>query len=332
MKLTSRDIGAFLSQPHRYRAILLYGSDEGLIRERRKAVLQKTGDPTDPFGVLELSAEQIEKEPQKLHEALASYSLMGGAPVVWVRGVNAKVSAIILEALAGEKGNFLVVSAGELESRQSLRKTFEDRPDLAALACYADEGDTLDKVIRGFFNKHAIQCSPEVLSYLKQHLGNDRAITLSELEKIALYLGDDKELTAEMAQALVNENGLLALEDLTYALTDGNMREIHHHCERLLLEEMHPVAMLRGMIRMVERLLLAKSYMAQGKNADGAMMALRPPVFFKEKDRMKRSLARRSVAELESLLTRLVMAERSCKRGGDTELVFVHAITEAARF
>jgi DNA polymerase-3 subunit delta len=331
MKLTPKDMASFLASPVRHRAVLVYGPDEGLIRERRKAILEKVCDPNDPFGLIEISGDHVEKEPQKLYEALASYSLIGTPPVVWVRDGGGKCGAIILDALKGTKGNFLLVTAGELESRNSLRKAFEDQAELAALACYADEGETLDRVIRGFFSKEQIRYTPEALQYLRQHLGNDRGITLSELEKIALYLGNDKELTPEALQALVNENTLLALDDLAYALAEGNAREVHHVAERLLQEEGHPVALLRGMVRIVERLLAAKIMMSQGKNADQTMMSLRPPVFFKEKDRMRRALGKRSILQLEAMLVRLLAAERQCKRTSDPALTFQRAMTEAVR-
>lgn len=331
MKLAARDMAGFLASPTRYRAVLIYGPDEGLIRERRKAVLEKVCDPGDPFGLTELAGDAVEKEPQKLYEALASFSLIGAPPVVWVRDGGGKCGAVILEALAGPKGNFLLVTAGELESRNALRKAFEDQPDLAALACYADEAETLEKVIRGFLARKQIRAAPDVIQYLVQHLGNDRGITLSELQKLALYLGDEKELTPEAVEALVNENTRMALDDLAYALIEGRPRELHHAAERLLQEEGHPVALLRGMVRTVERVLAARSQMAQGKSPDQAMMALRPPVFFKEKDRMRRALAKRSVSQLEALLVRLLAAERTCKRGGDVNLLFQHALGDAVR-
>jgi DNA polymerase-3 subunit delta len=331
MKLGPRDLAGFMADPARFRAVLIYGPDEGLIRERRKAILEKVCDANDPFGLTELAGDQVEKEPQKLFEALASFSLIGEAPVVWVRDGGGKAGAVIQEALNGPKGNFLLVTAGELDSRNALRKAFEDKPELAALACYADEGDTLERVIRGFLTKEQISTSPDVVQYLVQHLGNDRGITLSELQKIALYVGETKTLTPEAVEALVNDNTLLALDDLAYALIEGRGRELHHVAERLLQEDGHPVALLRGMVRTVERLLAPKSMMAQGKNADQAMMALRPPVFFKEKDRMKRALAKRSVPQLEALLLRLLAAERRCKRGGDVNLIFQHDLAEAAR-
>ncbi|MBY0355105.1 MAG: DNA polymerase III subunit delta [Rickettsiales bacterium] len=331
MKLAARDMAAFLAAPTRYRAVLIYGVDEGLVRERRKIVLEKSCASDDPFGLIELAGDQVEKDPTRLYEALASYSLIGTPPVVWVRDGGGKAGAVILEALAESTGNFLLVTASELDSRNALRKTFEERNDLAALACYFDESETLEKIIRSFFAKHSIQSTPEVVAYLRQNLGNDRGVTLSELDKIAVYLGDEKQLTAESAQALVGQNSLLALDDLAYALAEGNANALFSIGERLLQEQGHPVALLRGMMRIVERLLLAKSMMAQGKNADQAMMALRPPVFFKEKDRMKRALTKRSITQLEALLSQLLIAELHCKRTNEPSIVFMRAMSDVIR-
>jgi DNA polymerase-3 subunit delta len=331
VKLGPKDMAGFLANPERYRAVLVYGPDEGLIRERRKAVLEKVCDVNDPFALTELAGDQVEKEPQKLYESLASFSLIGRPPVVWLRDGGGKVGPIILDALSEPKGNFLLITAGELDSRNALRKAFEDRPELATLACYADEAETLERVIRGFFAKENIRCTPEALLYLRQHLGNDRGVTLSELEKIALYLGDEKELTPEALEVLVNDNTLLGLDDLAYALAEQNLRQLYSVMERMLQEDGHPVALLRGMVRTVERLLTARTLMAQGKTAEQAMQSLRPPVFFKEKDRMRRALAKRSVIQLETLLAQLLAAERRCKRGGDVTLTFQRDMVQAAR-
>ena len=55
------------------RAVLLYGPDAGLVRERADGLVRGVaGDLGDPFRVTELSPDEIAKEPARLFDEAAA--------------------------------------------------------------------------------------------------------------------------------------------------------------------------------------------------------------------------------------------------------------------
>ena len=146
MKIPASRIAAFLQRPDQgIRAILLYGPDEGLVRERAAAAARSVcPDLADPFRVAELSASVLAADPARLADEAAQLSLIGGRRVVRVRGAVDGLAKLFGEFLAATPGDALtVVEAGDLPSRSALRRAFEAPPTAAAIGCYPDTPETL---------------------------------------------------------------------------------------------------------------------------------------------------------------------------------------------
>src|SRR5258708_38788563 len=80
VKLAPSRIAAFLQRPDpEIRAVLLYGPDGGLVRERA-GIIGRTVCPdlNDPFRVADLSAATLAADPARLADETAQLSLTGG--------------------------------------------------------------------------------------------------------------------------------------------------------------------------------------------------------------------------------------------------------------
>src|SRR5258707_11498945 len=79
-KLAPSRLAAFLQRPDpEIRAVLLYGPDEGLVRERA-GIIGRTVCPdlNDPFRGADLSAATVAADPARLADEAAQLSLTGG--------------------------------------------------------------------------------------------------------------------------------------------------------------------------------------------------------------------------------------------------------------
>ena len=78
-------------------AVLFYGPDQGLVRERAEACAKSVvPDLTDPFRISEFSDGALESDPARLFDEAAAISMLGGRRVLRVRGAG-KLSAEIIE-------------------------------------------------------------------------------------------------------------------------------------------------------------------------------------------------------------------------------------------
>lgn len=309
----------------RYQGALVFGKDEGLVRERADLLsAQILDDPDDPFASARLETGEISSDPARLSDELLALSLTGGRRLVRVDGAGdtiAKAASLALKVDAGE--NFLLICAGDLGPASKLRKLFEGAANAIAMACYADEGVALERVISDTLAGLGLSAEPAALAYLASALQGNRMIARLELEKIALYLADqnDKKIDLALAQRLVGDASELRLGRIAEAVSGGQPAALNQLLDRAQVAGESPIAILRALAIRFQRLDNVCSEIARGTAPEQAMGKLRPPVFFKEKDGFRLHVSRWSHLRLQQALEMISEAEIACKSAGAPQMV-----------
>ncbi|MFQ5773830.1 MAG: DNA polymerase III subunit delta [Kiloniellaceae bacterium] len=335
MKVTQNEVGRFLRAPDpKIRAVLVYGPDGGLVRERAAALVRAIADdPADPFRVADLAAAGLEADPARLDDEAAALSFTGGRRVVRVRDAADGLAPRFKDFLGAPPGEALVVlEAGDLGPRSPLRKLFEGASLGAAVACYRDDARNLPALIAETLRDRGLAVAPEAVAYLVANLGGDRQVTRRELEKLVLYKGEDGgRVELEDAQACVGDSVALSLEDVAFAAAGGDTAELCRALARGLQEGAQPVTALRAAARHFQRLHLVAALLGRGETFDRAAKRLRPPVFWKLVPRFEAQARGWPPAALAWALGRLLEAEIACKRtGAPAEVLCARALMEVA--
>lgn len=319
MKLTGKDIEAFVGQPQRANAALIYGPDHGLMMQRmHKIVAAILPDPNDPFNRADLTQEQILDDSARLADELSALSFTGDRRVIILRDATDKSTKIIEETqgLLHEK-NYLIICADDLGSRSSLRLLCEGAAQMAALPCYKDEGRDLQQLIRDHFKQWHIQIAPEALDYLAYHLRGDRMMIVSELEKIALYFGENATISMDELRHVMDDSSEKSFDDICNALAGGQVIAMCRALDRLAQEGVHSVGIIRAVSRYFSRLQEVHGLRAKGQSTEQAVKSLRPPVFFKQQPLMRQHADRWSGKKIDQVLHLMMQAEKDSKLGGD---------------
>ena len=335
MKLPPARVDAFLRRPDpEVRAILFYGPDAGLVRERADTVARAIcPDLHDAFRVAELGAAAIAADPARLNDEAAQISLMGGQRVVRIRDAGDAVAQLLGRFLADPTGDALtVIEAGDLPGRSSLRRVFDDAPTGAAIGCYPDSARDLAGVIRDSLAAHQITASRDAIDFLVQHLGNDRLVTRSELDKLSLYAGDGGRVELDDARAAIDDAAGLAIDDVILAAAEGDAAALDRALGRVFQEGEAPVSVIRAALRHLQRLHGLAARIAAGGSIDDALRSARPPIFFKQQDSFRRQLSRWREPRLRRHLDRLAEAETQMKTTGlPAETICRAALLELAK-
>jgi DNA polymerase-3 subunit delta len=322
MKLAPRQIAAFVRKPKpEVRAVLVYGPDTGLVSERAQALMGTVVDDLkDPFQVADLSAASLLGDRARLVDEAASLSLGGGGRAVRVTAASdahREVFEAFLEIAPAEA--LVVVEAGDLPARSSLRRLFEKADNAAALPCYTDTSEALEELVRDTFKEAGLGVTPEAMGYLVENLGGDRLVSRSELQKLVLYKGgggNGETVDLADAMACVGDSAALSLEDLAFAVATGDQSAVERALGRSLAEGASPVAVLRAAARHLQRLHLTSGLRDGGADVDGALKRLRPAVFFKRVGAFKVQLRQWDTGRIAQALDILIEAERDCKTTG----------------
>ena len=320
MKIPVSRIDGFVARPDAAaRAILLYGPDSGLVRERAERLARGVvPDLADPFRVVELPASALRDDPARLADEAAQMGLLGGRRVVRVRDANDAAVQAIAAFLEHPLGDALVlVEAGDLAARAKLRMLFEAADNGAALPCYVDDEAAVEGVVREMLRAAGLNAAPDALDYLTSHLGGDRQLVRREIEKLILFMGKaGSQVRVEDVEACIGDSAAQSLDDAVLAAAEGDARKAEHALARAFAEGETPVGAVRAAQRHFQRLHAAASAVEAGASAEDAADALKPKLFWKIRPRFLAQLRLWPVARVGQALERLTAAEIGCKSTG----------------
>ena len=310
-----------ISPPPDLRVALVYGPDEGLVRERsRKLGASVVKDLSDPFVVCELTGAEIMADPALLADEVSAISMIGGRRLILVRDAGDNIASIVESVIRNTPGDALtVLQAGQLSPRSALRKLAEKSEFAAAIACYADDAGSLDGVIRETLMQRDVRITSEAAGWLVGRLGSDRGVSRSEIEKLALFAGAGAEVDLNMAMASVGDSAADSIDNLIYAAGDGDLNGVDLFLMRSFQAGASSVAILRSLTNHLMKLASAGVRIAQGEEAARVFKSLKPPVFYKLERRFQDQLKIWRGTALARGLQLTLEAELQCKRTGIPE-------------
>jgi DNA polymerase III subunit delta len=253
------------SPPKTWVAVLLFGSNTGLVRERAdKAARAVVPDLNDAFRVADLGADVLRKDPARLGDEVGAISMFGGRRVVRVRDATDGLSETIGGFLEDPVGDaFVVVEAGELTKASSLRKLFEGAKSAGAIECYDDKPEDTARLIRETLEGIGWKAEPDALAYLSDALQTDRRLLRSELEKLTAYLGAPVAgavLTRAEAAVLIGDSGAVEADEIADAVVAGDLVKL----DRLIVKANESNVSWTGVAGAALRLFQRMAAVAEG--------------------------------------------------------------------
>ncbi len=312
-------------------AVLIYGPDQGLVRERSDLIaLQVTPDLKDAFNVTSLNDADLKGDGARLADEAAAQSLMGGDRVVRVRMTSEAIAgpAIfnLIDALDSghlKPAAFVIVEAGDIKAKESaIARRFSKSPNCATLPCYEDNVRDIRALAMEMARAEGLTFDDDALTLLAATLGEDRGVTRSEIAKLITFCGPSAlrsgpaRITLADVRANIADGVGEALDDAVAAAADGDMAKLSRALYQSAVAGAAPVTLLRALTRQVNRLAEAQANVAAGKSSEEAMKSLRPPVFFMEENAFAARLRNWSPAMLDRALDLLIEAEFSVKTTG----------------
>jgi DNA polymerase-3 subunit delta len=317
-------LDAFVARPDPgIRALVIYGPDQGLVRERGMAACRAVvPDLKDPFRIAELAPARLAQDPALLADEMAAIPLTGGRRLVRIRGADDGVAPSLAAVLkAPPPGDALVViEAGDLSKGAKLRGLAETAAAAAAIPCYVEDEPALAATIAAQAREAGFGITPDARALLAACLVGDRLIARGEIDKLITYMGPPGGKAAAIdltdVEACIGDSGQLGLDAAAWSAADGDFKALDRGLTRLFADGEAAVAILRAAQRHFQRLHLAAALVARGETTDRVMDQMKPPVFFRERTRFARQMQLWGANALRQALDRLTETEADCKRTG----------------
>ncbi len=330
MKIAPRDQNLFLKNPppHIFGAVI-YGPNAPQISQYAQ-ILAKTvvADLSDPFNSVTIEAGELSQNPTRIADELLSQSLMGGRRLIRLQSASDKITNPLKTAFEGLENcdNFIVIQAGPLTPRSSLRKYAETAKNLAIIPCYEDDERSLSQYIQHQMQQFNLQADRDVAPFLAHQLSGNRALVDRMIEKIINYKGSDTRVTLDDARACAHDVSQSSIDSAIQAALDGQYAQLDEALQILWGEGVSPVALARIGQNQLYRLRQVQTAMAQNTPLEQALKTLRPPLFFKAKPDFTRRLRQWPLPKIDRAIQALLRLEVQCKKTGIPDLALTHRV------
>lgn len=284
------------------RLLLIHGNDSGLVAERAATFVRAVlGDSADPLGLIRLDASDIAADPARLADEAYAIPMFGGKRCIELRvSGNWQVVPAIQPLIAEPPvDSALVVTAGDLRKTAPIRKLFEQARNAYAVACYADDGQALDRVIDEEANRANLTVDPEARAALKQLIGSDRMASRGEVAKLCLYAEGSGAITVKDVRAVVGDASAYAVDEAVDAAAAGDAAGFERLYRRLTAAGTASFTVAGAAQRHFDMLHRARALYDAGAAPDSA---LGPGVFWKRKAALTGQLRAWSLPRIERAL------------------------------
>ena len=294
-------------------AILIYGPDLGAVNVLKKKIIAKLIPGSDALAVKEFEAESVREDPALLLDEVSATSFFAEQRVIVVE-FAAAIAPLILDIISALPPDLtVIITAGELARDAKIRKSFDAHKSFPSIACYKEDERSIRSLIAQKFREHGIKADSDALNYLATNLGEDKQITANELDKILLYLGEQKTLNLVEVLDLLADSSELTLNEITAAVSGRNTAKLEKSLNRAFAEHMNAVPILRSVQWQFQRLANVKMMMQNGMAAEAALSALRPQVFKMQQTQFLSALHKWDAEQLKQALSVITNAELEAK-------------------
>ena len=254
---------------------LVHGNDEGLIRERSRAIVNSLLDgDSDPMRLIRFDGDALAKEPGSLAEEADSVPMFGGRRVIWIE-VQARDIAPALEPLikAPPRDCAILIEAGSLKKGAALRSAFEKMSNGASVECYPDDKRSIAGLIDAEARQSGLTIAPDVRDYLVTLLGSDRMTTRGEIAKLLLYAEGKGAVTVADIEAIVSDAAPSALDDAVDQAFHGDSAGVEETANRYFADGGDPGSLVRVIVARAMLLHRLRLAMEDGRSFEAAMQA-----------------------------------------------------------
>ena len=296
-----------------YPPILIYGPNEGLVREnflKIKEIFNQNNAEEISF-----SGKLISEQPELLIDEIQTVSMFNQQKIITIEQPTDKNIDLFENAFAElPDQTLIIVIANNLTKNSKLRKFFESSNKYFSCANYEDDLRSNNQQIHNLEKNINKNLNRDIKSYLVQNLSSDRMISKNEIDKIILlYSENDHIPELEHIKLIFNDNADLGLNKISKLTFSGQPNRVSINLNKIFDEGVNPVAIIRIMLNYVQRIQATQIALKKNNDFDSAIKSLKPPVFWKDKDNFKLHCKKWPIKETVLNFNLLVDTELSCK-------------------
>ena len=300
--------------------ILFYGLNQG----HKDQVLKELFEKTFAGEILRFEESEVLNNKDEFISNLMNKSLFNDEKLIIISRASEKIINIINEILEKniEKVK-IIINSKNLEKKSKLRNLFEKEKDLVCIPFYEDNEKNLNTIALNFFRKKNIKVSQEIINLLVGRSRGDRGNLINELNKIENLSITKKNIYIEDVFALTNLSENYSVFELAENYLAKNKKQVSKILNENNFANDDCILILRTILNRSKRLLKLKENEKETRNIDLTISSFKPPIFWKEKDVVKKQIQSWSDDEVKKIIYKINDLEILVKKNSGNSLNFV---------
>ena len=219
-------IQKFKEQKINYPPILIYGPNEGLVRENFLKI--KEIFKQDSTEEVNFSGKLINEQPGILIDEIRTVSMFNEQKIIIIEQPVDKNIDLFEDAFVElPDQTLIIVIANNLTKNSKLRKFFESSSKYFSCANYEDDFRSNIQQIHNLEKSINKNLNKDIKNYLNQNLSSDRMISKNEIDKIILlYSENDQIPELEHIKLIFNDNADLGLNKISQLTFSGQPNKV----------------------------------------------------------------------------------------------------------
>ena len=207
-----------------------------------------------------------------------------------------KINEIKLE------GSIVIINSDVLDKKSKLRLFFEKDKKYICIPFYPDDNKKLFSLASNFFKERKISISSESINLLVERAREDRENLIGEIEKISMFCLDSKSISFKDVVALSNLSENYKIFDLVDNCLAKNTKKTINILNENKYGPEDCILIIRSLLSKSKRLLKLKNLNLEKKNLDDAISSYKPPIFWKEKEIVKKQVLNWKIKDVNELI------------------------------
>lgn len=294
---------------HKY--FLLYGENQAHIED----VLKKNFKNVLNIRELKYDENEILNNQINFFNEILNSSFFDREKLIIITRTTDKIKDIIEEILTKNiTDTIIVLLSSKLEKKSKLRSFFEKNINSICIPFYADTDVTLIKYTQNYFREKKISISQNNINLIIRKSNSDRASLLNELEKISIFYDYNKALDEQTILKLIttSENNNIS-ELIDNCLGKNKFKTINFLNDNSFNNE-DCFILVRSFLSKCKRLLRIYEKIAKNNDLEKIFSELKPPIFWKDKEIVKKQLKNWNTNKIKKLIIELNQTEILIKK------------------
>ena len=299
---------------------LIYGNNEGI----KQDIISNFYTKNFKGEVLKYDEQDILSNKDEFISSLLTKSLFDTEKLIIISRGTDKLISLVDEVLEREKiGAKIIIKSSNLEKKSKLRNLFEKEKNVICTPVYEDDSRSLNFIINNFLKDYKLSLSQEIKNILIERSNGDRINLKNELSKLKNLSITKKKLSIEDVLKLSN----LAENYSVFELSDNYLAKNSKKVSNILNENNYSsddcILIIRTILNKSKRLLKIRNEVDNNKNIDQVISTIKPPIFWKEKEIVKKQAQSWSTNEVKDIIFKINDLEALVKKNATNSMLFV---------